>query len=115
MRVLLDEHLNWRLARSFGPDYDVRSVRGVGWTGTRNGNLLRAAEDEFDALVTMDRGMEHQQRLSDFDLAVVLLLARSNRLRDTEGLVPDVERVLSAARPGRLYVVGGPKGRGGVD
>ena len=44
MRILLDEHLNWRLTRSFGDRHVVRSVRGMGWTGKRNGDLLRSAE-----------------------------------------------------------------------
>ena len=106
MRVLLDENLDWRLAHSFGAGYEVRSVRGMRWTGTWNGNLLRLAETEFDVFVTVDRGLEHRQVLASADLAVVLL-AKSNRLADTEGLVPAVERVLLAAEPGRLYVVGG--------
>ena len=71
MRVLLDEQLNWRLARVFR----VCSVRGMGWTGMRSGDLLDAAEQEFDALVTMDRNMEHQQHLPQYNLAVILLIA----------------------------------------
>ena len=106
MRVLLDEHLNWRLAREFSGSYDVRSVRDVGWAETKNGALLRAAEAEFDVLVTMDRNMEHQQSLPGYDLAVVLLVGRSNRLEDTVGHVPAVERLLAeGVTPGRLYRV----------
>ena len=30
MRILLDEQLDWRLARAFSPGDDVRSVRGMG-------------------------------------------------------------------------------------
>ena len=106
MRVLLDEHLNWRLTRSFGDQHEVRSVRGMGWTGKRNGDLLRAAEREFDVFVTMDRNMEHQQSLPRYDLAVVLLMAGSNRLEDTETFVPAVERLLQdGVEAGRLYRV----------
>ena len=104
MRVLLDEQLNWRLARSFGGVHEVRSVRGMGWTGMRNGDLLRAAERAFDMLVTMDRNMEHQQSLSRYDIAVVLLSGASNRLEDTVGFVPEVDRLLlGGVEPGRLY------------
>ena len=75
----------------------------MGWTGRRNGALLRAAEAEFDVLLTMDRNMEHQQNLPQFEIAVVLLLSGSNRLEDTEPLVPEIERVLSAGiAPGLL-------------
>ena len=106
MRVLLDEHLNWRLAREFSEAHEVRSVRGMGWTGKKNGVLLSAAEEEFDVLVTMDGNMEHQQNLPTYDLAVVLLIGRSNRLEDTVGHVPGVERLLAeGVEAGRLYRV----------
>ena len=106
MRVLLDEHLNWRLARAFSEAHEVRSVRGMGWTGKLNGVLLRAAEQEFDVMVTMDRSIEHQQSLPQYDIAVVLLIGPSNRLEDTLEFVPEVERLLDAGvEPGRLYRV----------
>lgn len=71
----------------------------------KNGELLDAAQYEFDALITMDRGIEHQQNLPRFDIAVVLVRARSNRPIDLE---PLVEAVMDAARntpPGTLAVV----------
>lgn len=106
MRVLLDEHLNWRLARAFSEAHEVRSVRGMGWNGARNGVLLSAAEQAFDAIVTMDQSMEHQQSLPQYDIAVLLLIGPSNRLEDTVGLVPSVERLLDAGvEPGHLYRV----------
>lgn len=106
MRVLLDEHLNWRLAREFSDAHEVRSVRGMGWSGKKNGVLLSAAESEFDVIVTMDGNMEYQQSLPKYDLAVVLLVGPSNRLEDTAGHVPEVERLLvGGVEPGRLYRV----------
>jgi hypothetical protein len=55
-------------------------VAEAGWAGKKNGELLRLDKKEFDALVSTDKGMPHQQNLSRFDLAVVLLRARSNAL-----------------------------------
>ena len=78
MRVLLDENVNRRLKPSFDDEFDVTTVVERGWSGKKNGELLSAAEQEFDALVTMDRSMEHQQNLPAFDLGVVLIMARSN-------------------------------------
>ena len=103
MRVLLDEQLNWRLARSFSAAHEARSVRGMGWTGMRNGDLLSAAARTFDVLLTMDQNMEHQQSLPQYDIAVVLLVGISNRLEDTVGFVPDVEQLLGGVEPGCLY------------
>ncbi len=106
MRILLDEQLNWRLARAFSNMHEVRAVRDMGWIGLRNGDLLRLAEREFDVMVTMDRNMEHQQNLPRYNLAVILLVSRSNRLEDTEGFLSEIERVLTlGVEPGRLYRV----------
>jgi predicted nuclease of predicted toxin-antitoxin system len=103
---LLDEHLDWRLARSFNDAHEVRSVRGMGWSGMRNGELLAVAENLFDALITMDQNMQHQQHLLRYDLAVILLTTVSNRLKDTARMVPAIESVLSAGiEPGNLYLV----------
>ena len=33
----------------------IRTVQDMGWTGTKNGELLRRAEVEFDVLVTADQ------------------------------------------------------------
>ena len=108
MRVLIDEQLNWRIARVFSDVHEVCSVRGMGWTGMRNGDLLEAAEQGFDVLVTMDRNMEHQQHLPQYNLAVILLVSRSNRLEDTEKFVPAIEDVLAkGVEPGRIYQLTG--------
>jgi len=105
MRVLLDEQIDWRLARAFGPGHDVDTVRGRGWLGKENGVLLRAAAAEYDALVTMGRGMEHQQHLPAYDLAVVLITARNNRRADVAPAISKVVEVLASAEPGQLYRV----------
>ncbi|HUF42158.1 MAG TPA: DUF5615 family PIN-like protein, partial [Verrucomicrobiae bacterium] len=46
MRVLLDECVPRRL-KSELPGHDVRTVPEVGWSGTKNGPLLRLAGQEF--------------------------------------------------------------------
>ena len=109
MRLLLDEMLDRRLGRLFGEGYEVVTVKLRGWAGQRNGDLLRLAQHEFDALSTMDRGIEHQQNLEEMDLTILLLRARSNRLMDT---APFVEEVTGAsARPGTVVQVPGATAR----
>ena len=105
MRERLDEQIDWRLKRSFDPEHEVETVRERGWIGKRNGELLRAAAPSFDVLLTMDRGIEYQQNLPTFDIAVVLVSARSNRRRDVEPAIPEVNRVLRSVAPGKLYRV----------
>ena len=78
----------------------------MGWAGTRNGALLRlAADNGFDALLTVDRGFAHQQNLDDLPLPVVIMLAASNRPDELRPLVPEVIGVLSGTVQRRVYHV----------
>ncbi len=96
MRILLDEHVDWRLSRSFGEGFEVETVIRRGWRGKKNGELLELAQAAgFDALLTTDRGIPHQQNLSKFALAVVVLRAESNRLRH---LAPPIESSIEKIR-----------------
>ncbi len=81
MRVPLDENLNWRLVRYFDPDFQVTTMDRQGWKGKRNGELLEQAAETFDVLVTMDKGFEYQQNISKYAIGVIIISARSNRLR----------------------------------
>lgn len=44
-----------------------------GWSTLSNGQLLDAAESEFDLLVTTDRSLGRQQRLAGRRLAILVL------------------------------------------
>jgi len=77
MRVLLDENVDRLLKHLFDPKFQVMTVRERGWQGMKNGMLLRAAAEEFDAFVTMDRNLEFQQNLSKLNLAVVVVRTKS--------------------------------------
>lgn len=111
MRVLLDECLPRRLKRDL-VGHDVRTAPEMGWASKRNGDLLRAAVDaEFDAFVTVDRKLQHQQNLSAFNIAVVVLEAKSNTHADLQLLIPQLQEVLPAAPRGRAILVRGTDAR----
>ena len=105
MRVLLDEHLDHRLRRNFASSIAVSSVAERGWKGKKNGELLQLASREFDALITMDRSLEYQQHVAGHRIGIVLLRARSNRLQDTQPLIPQVCQVLQTLQPGTVIQV----------
>ena len=105
MRVLLDEQIDWRLKRLFDSGHRVETVRERGWAGKRNGELLRLAAPVFDVLLTMDRGIEYQQNLPTFAMAVILIEARSNRRSDVAPAMGEVNRLLALVSPGHLYRV----------
>ena len=105
MRLLPDEHLPISLAAEF-PGHAVDTVSGRGWTGIKNGELLRRMNGPYDALVTMDRGIEFQQPISTLPFGIVLVRARSNRMEDLRPLVPSILAALAAVNPGRIRRVG---------
>ena len=102
MRVLLDENVYRRLKGDFAEGHDIVTVAEAGWAGKKNGELLRLAEREFDALVSTDKGIPHQQNVSRFNLAVVLLRARSNAHEDLVPLMAEVNAKLASIEPGTV-------------
>ena len=105
MRVLLDESLPRPFAALLS-GHEVRTVAGLGWSGTQNGELLRLAADRFDILITADRNLEHQQNLTTLPIAVVVLVAPTNRLESLVPLVPELLELLNAPPSRRLTHVG---------
>jgi hypothetical protein len=63
MRVLLEEQPPVDLA-SHLLGHAVETVVDRGWAGITNGELLRRMTGYYDALITMDRGIEFQQPVS---------------------------------------------------
>ena len=105
MRVLLDENLDWRLVRYFDTDFQVTTVSQQGWKGMRNGELLRRASKTFDVLITMDKGIEHQQNLRKYTISIILISAKSNRLQDIQPAMRRVNQVLRTLEPGQVIPV----------
>jgi len=107
MRILLDECAPRPLKRELA-DYEIRTVVEMGWSGKKNGELLQLMSKEgFTVLLTTDQNLRYQQNLEQARVAVVVLVARSNRLPDLVPLLPDVRNVLSAIVPGEVIEVGG--------
>ena len=85
---MLDENLPKQLKADFGPDYDVRTVRDMGWMGKKNGELLGLIVfNGFDLFITIDKNLRHQQNLDRFELKIFLLFALNNRKETLQGLI----------------------------
>ena len=104
VKVLLDECVDWRLAREIA-GHDVTTVGQMGWSAIKNGELLALASKHFDVFVAVDRKLPAQQNLSAFSVAVIVLRARTNRLADLQPLVLDLLRAIESARLGAAKVV----------
>jgi len=105
VRLLLDHCIDWRLGRSLS-GHDVSAARDMGWHTLRNGDLLAAAAASgFDCVLTVDQHLKHQQDLSRLPVAVVVLVATSNRLADLVRPVPAVREALVTLAPRTLVEV----------
>ena len=104
MKVLLDECVDWRLARDI-VGHDVKTARQMGWTTIRNGELLVLASGQFEVFVTVDRNLSFQQNLVSYPIAVIVLRAKTNRLLDLKPLVPRLVAAIKSARPGVVEYV----------
>lgn len=105
MRILLDECVDWRLSRAI-VEHDVKTVRQMGWTGVKNGDLLDLALQHFVAFVTVDQGLTYQQNLRSLRIAVIVLRGKTSRLLDLLELVPALSSAVETAKPGTVVVVG---------
>ena len=105
MRILLDESLPRPLGLVL-IGHDVSTVRDESWTSLTNGALLRQAAATFDVLLTADRNIEFQQNLATRPIAVVVLVAESNRLESLEPLVPNMLEALKTLKLKSLIRVG---------
>lgn len=105
MKILLDECIDRKLASEFPPNYSIKTVHQMRWTGLKNGELLRQAEVEFDVFITVDRNLAFQQHLSTFSIAVLVLHTVSNRLIDLKLLIPNILNVLPTLKQGEARVV----------
>jgi len=74
MRVLLDECVPRQLVHEL-PDFEVRTVQQMGWSGVKNGALLERAAAQFDVLFTVDRDLALTFAKAKTKPAVVILAA----------------------------------------
>ena len=73
MNVLLDHCIPQRLRHEFPDDYTVETASYRGWHDLDDTELLKQAESEFDAFVTLDRGFPEQQNLQRWDIRIMIL------------------------------------------
>lgn len=72
MRILFDQGTPAPL-RAFLTGHVVVTAFETGWSDLSNGDLIAAAEREFDLLITTDQNLKYQQNLSARTLAILVL------------------------------------------
>jgi predicted nuclease of predicted toxin-antitoxin system len=102
MKIFFDQGTPAPLRRALR-GHAVSTAHEMGWGELDNGELLAAAEAEFDVLVTTDKNLRHQQNLAGRRLAIVILPTTSwPELRARETQILDA---INALRPGEVVDV----------
>ena len=97
MRILFDQGTPAPL-RDELRGHSVSTAYEMGWADLANGELLRAAEATFEAFITTDQSIRHQQNLSGRRLAILVLMTTSwPRIQRHVALVT---AAVNALRPG---------------
>ena len=106
MRVLIDECIDPRVKLLFDGQiaHQVSTVHEQGWGALEDGPLLAVAQDEFDVLLTIDRGLEYQQNLSKLRMGVVVAHVPKNQLDQYSALLKELVNAIETAQPGRVIV-----------
>jgi len=99
MRILFDTGIPRALAKSLSP-HQVSTTQKQGWKDLRNGDLLRVAQESFDVLITTDSNIKYQQRIEQFDIALIVLRAVKTSKDKLLPLAPDVLTTLTTIKPG---------------
>lgn len=106
MRILLDESLPTDLAAELDLPL-LKTVAQLGLKGFTNGDLLRRAEAiGMDVLITADQNLEFQQHIPGYELGLIVLRARSNRMEHLRPLLPAIHQALDLIGPGQIIRLG---------
>lgn len=103
MRILLDECVPRRLANDFPSQ--VSTVQQLRLSGLDNGELLTTIENDFDVFVTVDQNLQYQQNLRNSKIAILVLVATSNRYEDLKPVIPACLSALQGIKPGQVKTI----------
>lgn len=108
MKILVDENIDESFTE-FMPDHEVSHVIGMGWQGTKNGQLLAKAEAaKFEVFITADKNMPYQQSMRGRTFFLVVLDIHPNVLVNQVACVPAIEEIVGRGDAGQVYGVEGP-------
>jgi len=75
------------------------------WQSLDDGALPRAAEQEFDVLLTTDRNLEFQQNLAGFKLGIVVARIPKNQIAYYMAIRQGILDAIARIRPGQVLHV----------
>jgi predicted nuclease of predicted toxin-antitoxin system len=101
MRILVDECVDPRVKRLFA-DHQSATVHEKQWDAFDDGALLAVAQDQFDVLLTIDRGIEFQQNIAKFRLGVVVIHVPKNQIGHYVAIQQEILLAVEDIRPGEV-------------
>lgn len=97
MKILFDECMPQPLRRRLA-EFEISTAQEMGWGRVKNGDLLKLAEDKFDAFLTSDQQLKYQQNLKDRKLAILVL--STNRWPQVKARTQEIIAAVLALKPG---------------
>ncbi|MBX3042859.1 MAG: DUF5615 family PIN-like protein [Candidatus Kapabacteria bacterium] len=105
MKILLDECITKKL-KTYLNDFEVYTVAEMGWSGLKNGELLKNCSiNNFDILLTIDKNISSQQSIKRYNIAVVVLNSINSKLESIIPLIPQFKNEVSQFNKGHYYPI----------
>ena len=107
MKILIDECLPAALKENLTAlGHECQTVRQAGFGSKKNGELLTLAEGRWNVLLTSDRNIKYQQNMTGRSVSILILCAKSNRMKDLLPLMPACAQALLSIQAGQVVKVG---------
>jgi predicted nuclease of predicted toxin-antitoxin system len=103
MRILFDQGVPVPLRRHL-IGHNVVTAYERGWSNLSNGDLIQAAEAEFELMITTDQNLQYQQNLTGRRIAVLVLT--TTRWPEIERNADKVSTAVNEVKPGEFRELG---------
>lgn len=97
MKIVFDKCVPRPLRRHL-PGHEIRTAEEMGWGTLVNGDLIAAAEQQFEVIITSDQQWKYQQNLTGRKIAIVVL--PTNFMPAVLELAPKIRAALTTIKPG---------------
>lgn len=96
MKILLDENLPTKLKYNFSINFEISTIKDMGWLGKKNGELLGLATlNNFEIFLTIDKNLIHQQNIHEFEIKFIILAAMDNKHQTLQPYIDKVKVLLA--------------------
>jgi predicted nuclease of predicted toxin-antitoxin system len=106
MKILLDENIDIRLKRSFPADFEVYTVKDMGWNGIKNGELIQMlSEKEFNYWIVVDKNIPYQQNTKNISFTIIVLDVFRNTLKSLAALIPNTLEIINNPLQDKVIII----------